>query len=644
MKNNTLFCMILFVSAKVFSQDYLISFTGTGASSDIDSIRVENLIQNTVLIIPGGAQLRLKADYTGVDMAVADLESPMHIYPNPSKGNIIAAFEMIKSGLATFEIFDMSGYRLAKIQPYLSAGRHAYSIEGMRSGIFAIRINTQDYSYTGKILSQSDNAEDLQIRYDGLFKGVEHRNEYKLKSTDTETTMQYTTGDRLKYTGFSGKYRTVVMDVPTASKNLTFTFVFCKDKDNNYYPIVIIGAQTWMAENLKTTRYDYEGAIPHVTDAVAWAALTTPAYSWYNNDAPTNKAIYGALYNWHAVNTGRLCPSGWHVPLGMDWSSLESYLKNNGYGFNGSENDIGKSLAASSGWTIDQWQGTIGNDQAGNNSSGFTALPGGARFIDGTFYGLGNIGIWWSNDRKFYTDSAYFRSLYYNYGYVTGSYDNMKQGYSVRCIKNIDIPTNNLIAWYPLNGNAVDSSGNNNNGTVYGAVTAQDRFGNASGAMFFDGINDYIDLPDISEIGPELTISAWVNIKLVKTWARVIEYGGGEFVNNIIVTLSTTNTGKPGLLVCSGECNSVEIPTAISLNTWQHIAFTLTGNTGTCYLNGINVGTAPINRPHEAVLRTINYIGRSNFAADQYAHAAFDNIRIYSRALTDEEIIALTGE
>ena len=85
------------------------------------------------------------------------------------------------------------------------------------------------------------------------------------------------------------------------------------DKDGNVYTSVTIGTQVWMVENLKTTKYNDGTPIPNVTDNTEWSNLTTPAYCWYDNDI-TKKNPYGALYNGYAVRTGKLCPTGWHVP------------------------------------------------------------------------------------------------------------------------------------------------------------------------------------------------------------------------------------------------------------------------------------------------------------------------------------------
>src|ERR1035437_7296556 len=176
------------------------------------------------------------------------------------------------------------------------------------------------------------------------------------------------------------------------------------DKDGNVYHTVTIGTQTWMVENLKTTKYNDGTAIPLVTDNTAWHNLSTPAYCWYNNDATTYKNKYGALYNWYTVNTGKLDPTGWHVPTDAEWTTLENYLYANGYNYDGSTSGYptyAKSLAAATDWAIDidtYDADAIGNDLSKNNSTGFSALPGGDRSSSfGSFYDVGYHGYWWSS-------------------------------------------------------------------------------------------------------------------------------------------------------------------------------------------------------------------------------------------------------
>ena len=148
-----------------------------------------------------------------------------------------------------------------------------------------------------------------------------------------------------------------------------------KDIEGNVYPAVIIGTQVWMAENLKTTKYNDGMAIPLVSDNNAWEALKTPGYCWYNNDAAANKNRFGALYNWYTVNTKKLCPAGWHVPNDKEWTTLRTYL--------GGEEIAGGKLkeTGTTHWTSPNTDAT--------NQTGFTALPGGGRRSNGEFFGLG---------------------------------------------------------------------------------------------------------------------------------------------------------------------------------------------------------------------------------------------------------------
>jgi uncharacterized protein (TIGR02145 family) len=118
------------------------------------------------------------------------------------------------------------------------------------------------------------------------------------------------------------------------SKNDTPSIV--TDKDGNVYHTITIGTQVWMVENLKTTKYNDGTDIPLVKDSATWANLTTPGYCWLYNDQTTYINTTGALYNWYAVNTGKLAPIGWHVPSDSDFIALTKYL--------GGENTAGGKL------------------------------------------------------------------------------------------------------------------------------------------------------------------------------------------------------------------------------------------------------------------------------------------------------------
>ena len=194
-----------------------------------------------------------------------------------------------------------------------------------------------------------------------------------------------------------------------------------QDIDANIYNIIQIGTQLWMKENLKTSRYSDGNTIPLVTDNTQWSNLTSPGYCWYNNDKGTFGGTYGALYNWYTVNTGKLCPTGWHLPNELEWSTLTSYLGGTGV--------AGGKLKESG---MSHWNDP---NTGATNETGYTALPGGYRSYGGNFAAIGATGAWWSSSE---TDaaSAGTRGLRYDSGSVDSYINGKMHGFSIRCIKN----------------------------------------------------------------------------------------------------------------------------------------------------------------------------------------------------------------
>ncbi len=192
------------------------------------------------------------------------------------------------------------------------------------------------------------------------------------------------------------------------------------DVEGNTYRTVKIGSQNWMAENLRTTRYNDNTLIPRVTDNVAWKIRVTPGYCWYNNDSAAYKSTYGALYNWYAVASGKLCPAGWRVASDYLWTTMTTYL--------GGVYLAGDKLkeAGSVHWTNFNSNST--------NETGFTALPGGAR-MDGAFGYLGMTGAWWCST-EFDSETAWCRELDDMITEMLVGKLSKSQGLSVRCIQD----------------------------------------------------------------------------------------------------------------------------------------------------------------------------------------------------------------
>lgn len=205
--------------------------------------------------------------------------------------------------------------------------------------------------------------------------------------------------------------------------------VFVNDIDGNSYDTITIGTQTWMIENLKTTRLNDNSQISLVSDNEVWGQLTTSGYCWYNNDA-TNKTSYGALYNWHAVSTGKLCPLGWHVPSDEEFKTLERHLgmtQEEADAMNWHGTNQGTQMKDLTGWNSE------GN---GTNTSGFSALPGGYRDSYGIFDSIGFNGYWWSSSVHYESYNAWIRYLTYYESRVDRIYGYKPYGFSVRCIKD----------------------------------------------------------------------------------------------------------------------------------------------------------------------------------------------------------------
>jgi uncharacterized protein (TIGR02145 family) len=199
------------------------------------------------------------------------------------------------------------------------------------------------------------------------------------------------------------------------------------DVDLNVYKTVTIGTQIWMTENLKTMKYRDGSVIPNVSDNAEWSGLITGAFCWYKNDEAKYRNLYGAYYNFHAVNTGKLCPNGWHVPTDTEWTELTTFL--------GGNNTGGKLKEASTIFTSPPGLWYSPNTDA-TNETGFTARPGGQRFNSGSFYYDGYYGYWWCS-REPSQSSAWYRSMASMHGDIGRSWgDNKKQGFSVRCMKD----------------------------------------------------------------------------------------------------------------------------------------------------------------------------------------------------------------
>jgi uncharacterized protein (TIGR02145 family) len=193
------------------------------------------------------------------------------------------------------------------------------------------------------------------------------------------------------------------------------------DMEGNSYKTVKIGTQIWMAENLKSTKYNDGTDISLVSGAKGWNDILTGAFCWYNNDDLQYRDIYGALYNGYAVMSGNLCPTGWHVPSREEWLVLREFL--------GDTTLAGGKLKEKG---IEHW---LTPNKGADNSTGFTARGAGIRYFEGTFSSSQSFsGIWSSSESS--PGNLWSSSLYYGDAAFGINLRSKKYGFSVRCLKD----------------------------------------------------------------------------------------------------------------------------------------------------------------------------------------------------------------
>jgi uncharacterized protein (TIGR02145 family) len=196
------------------------------------------------------------------------------------------------------------------------------------------------------------------------------------------------------------------------------------DQEGNIYKTIQIGDQTWMAENLRTTKYTDGSVIPNISEGFSWMYQNVSMGKCCTNQNSSNNdtiTTYGRLYNWYALNTGKLCPKGWHIPTDTEWTTLINIL--------GGDSISGGKLKEK-GFT--HW---VNPNLGADNESGFTALPAGNRDWSGGFDKYGKFASWWSlTEHDLF--ASYYRTLRYDSSKVYRAFDSKSCGFSVRFVKD----------------------------------------------------------------------------------------------------------------------------------------------------------------------------------------------------------------
>ena len=423
----TLFVMTC-ISFSAGAINYSVTFTGSGASTTVDSVIVQNLSKGTEVTIKAGSQLGLYDAETSIDAlnTIADFAS---VYPNPMTDNATFSFVAKHDGNTQVSVFSIDGRKVAGIDMHLREGKNSFQLT-LSKGVYLVQAKGNGFTYTARIISLSMTESRPSISFSAFTSDSKPQ-----KIPVPEVKLQYTSGDQILYKGYSGNYCTIITDKPTDTKTIDFKFTDCTDADGNHYAVVKIGTQTWMAENLKTTKYRNGQDINANT-------IFYPAYQFaYENDV-NNAAKYGRLYTWSAtIESRNIAPEGWHVASNAEWTDLQNNMITNGFNYDGTttDNKIAKSLATSTDWGNFTDIGTVGNNLSKNNSSGFSALPAGSRGTTGTYATIGFYGHWWTSTAYSALQGMYW-SLYYTNFDLVWNHIPMEMCFSVRCVKD-EIPT-----------------------------------------------------------------------------------------------------------------------------------------------------------------------------------------------------------
>jgi len=442
----------MIVEAMAQKPTMTLTFTAddNGQHVPLNSILIENLTQggdttlyapDTVLVLYCVTGMEEVSGFNGNDLSLSQN------YPNPMKGKTIVSLWLPERNDIQVTISDVIGREVANQEFRLNGGTHTFTFYPGRESLYFLTARADQQSRTIKMFNSPGNAAVsglCTLEYNG-----EKTGSGGYKAGIMLNNFVFDLGDQLQYTASSVLGDRTIIDTPTGNQTYTFQYgsggapcpgmPTITDIDGNVYNTVLIGAQCWMKENLKTTTYRNGTAIPNITDANTWDNLTTGAYVWYDNDISW-KDKYGALYNWFTtVDPNGLCPTGWHVPTDDEWTNLTDYIGGTssphanelkscrqvnsplGGGCNTSEHPR---------WEEDTYYGNYGTDDYG-----YSGLPGGARYSYGVFNDVGSFGIWWSST-EYSSSYAWFRYLGYYFGYVSANSYIKQNGFSVRCLRD----------------------------------------------------------------------------------------------------------------------------------------------------------------------------------------------------------------
>ncbi|MDG5768148.1 FISUMP domain-containing protein [Balneolales bacterium ANBcel1] len=406
-------------------------------------------------------------------------------YPNPFNPVTTVPFHVPEATQAIIGIYDILGRQIMETRTQVGVGTHHIEINlggGLAQGQYLLRVRGNGFSLTRSMTYISAGISSGTAGIVLRPAGIQRRSMTPARIAGNEVSRTL----HLVLVA-THEFETKRVPVPFLSNHDTGELALSRrtqgkvtDIDGNSYRTTVLGNQEWMAGNLQVTRYNDGSQIPTGLNDNDWENTTTGAYTVYPHErvggldsAGEVVQAYGKLYNWFAANDARgLCPDGWRVPDEGDWNELLAHLQTehqieNTNTVNGAGNALKSCRQVNSplGGECDTPQHPRWNAHGthyGSDLLGFSALPGGLRELDGSFYEIGELGYWWTANEGS-ADDGKFIDLNNAFGWVWFDMDDKQMGLSVRCINDADVsdpaPPPETEKTYHENFQANDESG-----------------------------------------------------------------------------------------------------------------------------------------------------------------------------------------
>ena len=438
--------LISWVNAQSGNLRYMINFTGTGNSTVVDKVIVENLTKGSSVTVNSNETLVLTDLINSINQLQEKDNFVLLKLDNAGRYQLNLNSDVIDA--TNFSIVSVDGRTLFSRSFLLQEGLNTFEIQ-LSSGVQILKIQNERGFYSHKIIGGSCANQNIRI---DLNQVQVKSSVQKTRNSSSFVNMLFNEGDLLLFKGYSGNDITYVSDIPSGDKVLNFSFVDCHDYDGVHYPVVKIGNAVWMAANLNTTKFRNGETIPYLTSTAAWSTNSSSACANYGFNA-SQLSVYGKSYNWYSVADSRsIAPVGWRVPTDNDWANLCADL--------GGEAVIGDKIKLSG---ADYW----GLENTGTNSSAFSAVPSGYIASTGASYYQGLYGGWWTATAGTTTGKSIYRLVSSTSTTLLKNEYLKNGGFSIRCIKNtIPVLTTNsatkiLSTGFTSGGVVSDNGGEN---------------------------------------------------------------------------------------------------------------------------------------------------------------------------------------